>query len=393
MHRELTGNETGLAAYYRFDEVAGTTLVDLTNNNTGTLVGMSDANWVASTIPCATLGANNENLRGAWMARTNSLASSILSVSNAVLSGTDFRVFGHNGAALTSDTPDKPAGYTWRLDRAWQTEGNGALSGALSFDCSSLTGSIQNPSLLRLMVSPDGTFAHAAGVEGTYNGTVFTVAGQALPANGWYTLGERIAANWVINASAGANGTIAPAGNVQVMAGGTTNFVITPDTYWHVSDVAINGASVGAVTSFTWSNVTADGVIHAEFAAGLAAGGTPHWWLAQHGWTSDFDAAEASDTDHDGQSAGQEYAADTDPTDSASYFHIESVTYLPPLEVTVASSATRLYTLYRKTGLTAGGWLAVPGQTDVPGTGGPLTLRDTNPPPPRCFYRLEVRLP
>ncbi|MCX6879950.1 MAG: SBBP repeat-containing protein [Verrucomicrobia bacterium] len=201
------------------------------------------------------------------------------------------------------------------------------------------------------------------------------------------------AATYTVTATADAHGTIAPAGAVAVPSGGTQNFHLTPATYYHVADVTKNGVSVGAVTDYSWTNVTADGTIHAEFAPDLAASGTPHWWLAQHGWTNNFDAAEAADTDGDGQSAGQEYLADTNPTATSSVFRVTGFVSSPTVAVTCASSASRLYTLYRNTDLAAGAWLPVSGQTDVAGTGSPLTLHDTTTPQPHCFYRIGVRLP
>ena len=89
----------------------------------------------------------------------------------------------------------------------------------------------------------------------------------------------------------------------------------------------------------------------------------------------------------------QEYIAGTDPTNPASYFHITGVTNLPPLTVFFQSSSNRLYTLYSRTNVAAGSWLPVPGQTNVPGTGGPFTLSDTNASPSARFYRISVQLP
>ena len=196
----------------------------------------------------------------------------------------------------------------------------------------------------------------------------------------------------VLNASAGAHGSITPEGNVSVPTGGATNFTITPDTYYHVADVTTNGVSVGAVSTFTWSNITANGTIAATFAPDLAANGTPHWWLAQYGWTNNFDTAEASDTDHDGFTAGQEYVADTNPTNAASYFYLTSVSNFPPWTVYFGSSSNRLYTLYSRTNLTEGTWLAVTGQSNIVGTGGMMSLDDTNAGRVR-FYRVNVALP
>lgn len=95
----------------------------------------------------------------------------------------------------------------------------------------------------------------------------------------------------------------------------------------------------------------------------------------------------------DSPTAGQEWVADSNLTNAASVLRVTQIINLPPWEVTFASSSGRLYTLYSRINVTEGAWLAVPGQADVPGTGGPLVLRDTNAPPQGCFYRLGVRQP
>jgi subtilisin family serine protease len=51
----------------------------------------------------------------------------------------------------------------------------------------------------------------------------------------------------------------------------------------------------------------------------------PEYWLAQHGWTSDFDAAAEADGDHDGMPTWKEYLADTDPTSKESIFKVIAI--------------------------------------------------------------------
>jgi hypothetical protein len=72
--------------------------------------------------------------------------------------------------------------------------------------------------------------------------------------------------NRTITASAGAHGAISPAGAVTVNYGASQSFTITPEANYHVADVLVDGASVGAVTSFTFTNVTANHTISATFA-------------------------------------------------------------------------------------------------------------------------------
>ena len=71
----------------------------------------------------------------------------------------------------------------------------------------------------------------------------------------------------MISASAGANGSISPSGSVSVTQGASQAFTITANTGYQVQDVLVDGASVGAVTSYTFSNVTAAHTIAASFVA------------------------------------------------------------------------------------------------------------------------------
>jgi|GEM_PF-1865894 len=70
-----------------------------------------------------------------------------------------------------------------------------------------------------------------------------------------------------ITASCGANGSIHPIGEVTVTDGEEKTFIITPDTGYEISHVYVDGESVGAVTSYTFNNVTVDHTIYATFKA------------------------------------------------------------------------------------------------------------------------------
>ena len=72
---------------------------------------------------------------------------------------------------------------------------------------------------------------------------------------------------FTINASATQGGTISPQGAVTVYEHGSQTFTISPATGYRVSDVIVDGASAGAVASYTFSNISADHTIEALFAA------------------------------------------------------------------------------------------------------------------------------
>lgn len=70
---------------------------------------------------------------------------------------------------------------------------------------------------------------------------------------------------FVITAVAGANGVIAPAGEVTVNYGGSQTFVITPNTGYLVGDVRVDGVSVGPRLVYMFNNVTSNHTIEATF--------------------------------------------------------------------------------------------------------------------------------
>lgn len=71
---------------------------------------------------------------------------------------------------------------------------------------------------------------------------------------------------YTITASAGTGGSISPSGSVSVREGRDKTFTITPDSGYHISDVLVDGKSVGAVTSYTFENVQKKHTIEAVFA-------------------------------------------------------------------------------------------------------------------------------
>ena len=73
------------------------------------------------------------------------------------------------------------------------------------------------------------------------------------------------AVTYTITASAGDHGSINPAGKVSVVKGQDAAFVFTADSGWQVADVLVDGVSAGAVSSYTFTNVTANHTISVTF--------------------------------------------------------------------------------------------------------------------------------
>ena len=77
---------------------------------------------------------------------------------------------------------------------------------------------------------------------------------------------------YTIKATAGAGGSISPSGNVSVREGRAQTFTITPDKGYAVSNVKIDGKSIGAVKSYTFENVRRNHAIEVIF---MKANGNP----------------------------------------------------------------------------------------------------------------------
>ena len=73
---------------------------------------------------------------------------------------------------------------------------------------------------------------------------------------------------YTITASAGTNGSIFPSGALSVNQGGNAAFTITPNSGYQVQSVLVDGVGQGAITSYTFLNVTANHIISATFSSG-----------------------------------------------------------------------------------------------------------------------------
>ncbi len=79
------------------------------------------------------------------------------------------------------------------------------------------------------------------------------------------TVTPPVPSSYIIQAVAGAGGSISPAGNVSVREGSDQTFTIAPDKGYTVSNVKIDGNSIGAVTSYTFENVSKPHTIEVIF--------------------------------------------------------------------------------------------------------------------------------
>lgn len=127
------------------------------------------------------------------------------------------------------------------------------------------TGSFAYGTTPTFTITPDAGYSIVdVTVDGESVGAVTTYTFTALDAD--HTIAATFSANqYTINATAGTGGSIAPAGNTTVAYNGTQNYTISASAGYHLSDVFVDGVSVGAVTSYSFTNVTANHTIYAVF--------------------------------------------------------------------------------------------------------------------------------
>lgn len=77
--------------------------------------------------------------------------------------------------------------------------------------------------------------------------------------------GSSTVSSYTIKASAGNGGIISPSGNVTVARGKDQSFTINPINGYRISDVIVDGKSVGAVSTYTFDSVKANHTIQVKF--------------------------------------------------------------------------------------------------------------------------------
>ena len=129
------------------------------------------------------------------------------------------------------------------------------------------TTSVNHGGSQTISITPDSGYQIAdVTVDGASVGAVDTYTFNNV--TGDHSLNATFAAlQYTINASAGSNGSVSPDGATSVNHGGSQTISITPDSGYRIADVTVDGASVGAVGTYTFSNVTGDHSLNATFAA------------------------------------------------------------------------------------------------------------------------------
>ena len=102
-------------------------------------------------------------------------------------------------------------------------------------------------------------------VDGVSMGAVSAYTFNRIEAG--HTIHATFAADtFAINATANANGTITPDGVVDVTYGGSQTYTFAVNSGFCIADVQVDGQSMGAIGSYTFSNVTSAHTISVDFS-------------------------------------------------------------------------------------------------------------------------------
>ena len=197
MHKELTGNETGLRAYYKMSNGTGTSLTDnSSNSNTGTLTNMNNSDWVTSYAPIGDLGSSYKtDVEAIWSVSGTSESDAsnglTLTVGSALSTG-NFAVFGNNNTSNATTADLGSVASTIRTARIWQVDESGTVAATIKIDISDATGlsnGTGTASNYRLLYrsGTSGAFSSAA-TGSSISGDVVTFNSVSLQ-DGYYALG------------------------------------------------------------------------------------------------------------------------------------------------------------------------------------------------------------
>jgi hypothetical protein len=205
--------------------------------------------------------------------------------------------------------------------------------------------------------------------------------------------------------------------NSQYDESGTTigngNLIVASATSSGYTELHRTNLMSGAL--FTWTSPTlANGKLYLRSQSGLLicydvsynassfSNNIPpaDWVDHYYSGTNNYTNAAASDSDHDGMTAWQEYVAGTDPTNNSSCLKASIsmsnnniVVAYPTIAATDAAYAgrSRYYGLESSTNLQPPTWVPVPGGTNVLGNNN-SAIYTNNAPSGALFYRVRVML-
>ena len=283
-----SGTGGGATSYtLTFDTNGGSTIAPITQDY-GTAItapadptktGYTFAGWTPA-IP-ATMPAENMTIKAKWTMNQYTLTFDTNGGSTIAPITQDY------GTAITAPADPTKTGYTFAgwtpAIPATMPAENMTIKAKWTMNQYTLTFDTNGGSTIAPITQDYGT-AITAPADPTKTGYTFAGWTPAIPAT-MPAENLTVTAQWrynsggssgysyyTIKATAGTGGSISPSGSVSVREGRDQTFTITPDKGYAVSNVKIDGKSIGAVKSYTFENVRRTHTIEVIF---MKANGNP----------------------------------------------------------------------------------------------------------------------
>jgi len=162
-----------------------------------------------------------------------------------------------------SRTIQPPQQYTLTINKDGAGEGT-VITSPTGINCGSDCLEVYNAGTVAILTALPSTSSTFAGwSNGVCTGTGQCVITMNLDTSVTATF---ILETYSITTIAGTGGNISPLGSIPVNYGANQTFTIVPNRGYRIADVKIDGASFGAISTYTFSNVMSNHVIEANFA-------------------------------------------------------------------------------------------------------------------------------
>ena len=265
---EIGGTEYEVGACYTVNEE--TEVKALWKNGvitptTYTVTVSNDGNGIGAASPSTAAAGTEITLTAAPNAGCHFKEWQVISPAGLVITNNKFTMPDGNVEVKAIFEKDAPTEYTVTFDGNGGTPSVGSMT-TTDGKLASLPSASRRGSY-----SFDGWYTEKSGGTEVTTATVFS-ANTTVYAHWTYTgNGYNY---YTIKATAGAGGSISPYGNVSVREGRDQTFTITPNKGYAVSNVKIDGKSIGAVKSYTFENVNRTHSIEVIFVKGTASART-----------------------------------------------------------------------------------------------------------------------
>ncbi len=273
---EYIGGFVGFTEHSINDDYAtGNITLDASQGNNpeyvGGFAGMNDVATITNVYSTGTItGGGSYSYTGGFVGTNNNAIINSYSVGagTALLSNTSgsvgyFAGYLSGGGSFTNDaqfSQGTPAiGY------------DNARSGASDQLLATYGYGTDDATLSHFYATTEPVYAQATSTPWNFS-SIWTLHANALPTFQWYS---GVTPTYTITATAGTGGVINNAGVFSVLSGANQTYNIIPNSGYTIASVLVDGTSVSAVSTYTFTNVTASHTIAVTFTQTAASTPSP----------------------------------------------------------------------------------------------------------------------